>query len=471
MARKKSYENQTIDALEFHGHGIARPEGRVVFVEGVLPGEEVDIQITRKKRDHAFGIATAMHKRSPERIEPFCEHFASCGGCTWQYLSYERQLHYKHQFAREILQRIGGVTDPEPLPIIGCERDRFYRNKLEFTFSPTRWLEEQEIADSGEIGDRRALGFHVRGRFDRVIDVQTCYLQADPSNKIRTAAREIALENGWSFHNPREHEGLLRSIIIRTTRDGEVMVILVIGEDRPDIAASFLGRLIETVPEITSAHYIVNDTRNDDIGPHAALHVAGTKTMTERCGHLNLIIHPKSFYQTNSAQAERLYGVVRAWLSTDSVHHLLDLYCGIGSIGLFLADRCERVTGIEYVAEAVDCARENAAANGFSNCGFHAGDVRELIKNLEALTSLPKPDVVVLDPPRAGVHPDVLTELIRLAPRQILYVSCKPSTQARDLERLCKHYAIQRIQPVDMFPQTLHIENVVDLRRSDEVDA
>jgi 23S rRNA (uracil1939-C5)-methyltransferase len=464
VARKKSYQNQRIEALEFHGHGIARPEGRVVFVEGVLPGEEVDIQVTRKKRDHAFGSATTIHEYSSERVEPFCPHFASCGGCTWQYLPYERQLVYKQQFATEILQRIGGVTDPTPLPIIGCANDRFYRNKLEFTFSPTRWLEESEIASGTEITDRRALGFHVKGRFDRVIDVDTCYLQADPSNKIRSAARDIAIENGWSFHNPREHEGLLRSIIIRTTRDGEVMVILVIGEERPEVAASFLGGLIERVPEITSAHYIVNATRNDDIGPHQAWHVAGTKTITERCGHLHFTIHPKSFYQTNSAQAERLYGVVREWLAPEKVDHLLDLYCGIGSIGLFLADRCKHVTGIEYVEEAIDCARENAGANGFSNCTFHAGDVKELLKNVDALGSAPKPDVVVLDPPRAGVHPDVLSELIRLAPRQIIYVSCKPSTQARDLERLCKHYAIQRIQPVDMFPQTLHIENVVDLR-------
>ena len=469
MARKKTYENLEIIDLEYQGNGVAKPEGRVVFVEGVLPGEVVDVRVTRRKKDVAFAVPTEFHATSERRIDPFCEHFADCGGCTWQYLGYEDQLAYKERFVAEVLERLGGVTEPRPMPIIGCEQDRFYRNKLDFSFSPTRWLSASEVGDGEDIPDRRALGFHVKGRFNRVLDINTCYLQRDPSNAIRTAARRIALEHDLSFHDPGEHVGLLRSLIIRTTEDDEVMVILVIGEERPDIAAMLLGRLMEEVPQITSAHYIVNTTRNDDVGPHEAHHVAGTQVIHERCGHLRFAIHPKSFYQTNSRQAERLYAVVRDWLEFEENDTLLDLYCGIGSIGLFLADRAKKVIGVEYVEEAVDRARENAALNGFSNTEFHAGDVRSLLAGVgRDRSAIPRPDLIVLDPPRAGVHPDVIDELIRLAPRQMIYVSCKPSTQARDLARLRERYHIERIQPVDMFPQTFHIESVVDLRRKED---
>ncbi len=468
MARRKSYEHQEIVDLEYQGNGIAKPEGRVVFVEGVLPGEVVDARVTRRKKGVAFAVPTAFHETSPKRVEPFCPHFADCGGCTWQYLGYEDQLRYKERFVGEVLERIGGITEPPPLPIIGCETDRYYRNKLEFSFSPMRWITEGEIAEGADIPDRRALGFHVKGRFDRVLDVETCFLQRDPSNAIRNEARRIAREHDYSFHDPAAHTGLLRGLIVRTTEGGEVMVILVIGEERPEVAATLLGELMEAVPEITSAHYIVNTTRNDDIGPHQAYHVAGTQVIHERCGHLRFAIHPKSFYQTNSRQAERLYAVVREWLDARESDTLLDLYCGIGSIGLFLADRVRRVVGVEYVAEAVDRARENAALNGYSNAEFHAGDVREILSSVDrAGARLPRPDIVVLDPPRAGVHPDVIAELRRLRPRQIVYVSCKPSTQARDLAMLAEEYAITRVQPVDMFPQTFHIESVVDLRRKE----
>ncbi|MFW5689543.1 MAG: class I SAM-dependent RNA methyltransferase [Spirochaetota bacterium] len=281
MARKKSYEEQEVVDLEYQGNGIVKPEGRVLFVEGVLPGELVDVRVTRRKKDFAFGVPTTIHRTAPERVEPFCEHFADCGGCTWQYLGYEDQLRYKERFVGDILRRIGKLAEPEPLPIIGCESDRFYRNKLEFSFSPTRWISGAEVEEAGEITDRRALGFHVKGRFNRVLDIHTCHLQRDPSNEIRTHARRIALERDLSFHDPGEHHGLLRSLIIRTTEDGEVMVILTIGEERPDVAASFLGALMEAVPAITSAHYIVNTSRNDDIGPHPAWHVAGTQVIHE----------------------------------------------------------------------------------------------------------------------------------------------------------------------------------------------
>jgi 23S rRNA (uracil1939-C5)-methyltransferase len=352
------------------------------------------------------------------------------------------------------------VSEPEPLPIIGCESTTFYRNKLDFSFAPKRWITRAEVDEGLPVEDRRALGFHVKGRFDRVLDVERCYLQPDPSNDIRTAAREIATARNLSFHDPAEHTGLLRSLVVRTTRDGEVMVILVIAEDRPDVAASMLDELRNRVPGLSSGHYVVNPTLNDDISPHPAIHVFGEPTLTERCGHLRFLIHPKSFYQTNSEQAEKLYGIVRSWLQADGSETLLDLYCGIGSIGLFVADLVRSVVGVESVPEAVERARQNAVLNAIGNTRFLSGDVRNVLESAQ----VPKPDIVVLDPPRAGLHPDVLGAVTRLLPRQIIYVSCKPSTQARDLITLNERYRIERIQPVDMFPQTFHIENVVDLR-------
>lgn len=461
MAKKRHYERRTVMDIEYQGHGIIKPEGRVVFVEGVLPGEVVDVQETRRKRDHAFGNVTAFHHTSPERTEPFCRHFADCGGCTWQYLPYPRQLHYKGRFVADILRRIGHIESPEPLPILGCTTDQHYRNKLDYSFSPTRWLTPDEVESSGANLDRRALGFHVKGRFNRVIDVTECYLQPDPSNSIRDQARRIAVERGLTFHDPAAHEGLLRSLIIRTSRSGEAMVILVIYEPNHREAVSFLEQLADAVPRISSRYYVVNPSRNDDIGPHEPVHVAGTRTITERCGALSFAIGPKSFYQTNSAQAERLYQVVRDWAALDGRQTLLDLYCGIGSIGLFLASDAHRVVGVEAVEEAVNAARANAAANAISNAEFHAGDVRELLPRLSERSF----DLVVVDPPRAGMHPEVLLALIRMQVPRIIYVSCKPSTQARDLAVLREEYEIERVQPVDMFPQTFHIENVVALRR------
>ena len=468
MARKKEFEAQEIEALEYQGHGIARPNGRVVFVEGVLPGEVADIRITRRKKGFAFATPTRLVSTSPLRQEPFCDHFAACGGCTWQYLPYAEQAKNKGTFVAEIMERIGGITEPAPLPILACDQNTEYRNKLEFSFSPTGWITQEQIDSGDEFENRDALGFHVKGRFNRVVDVQRCYLQREPSNRVRNEARRIAHEMGLSFHDPQAHEGLLRSLTVRTT-DDEVMVILCIYEDRPDVAAQFLGALMRAVPGITSAHYVVNPTRNDDIAPHPVVHVAGTHTITERCGHLHFAIHPKSFYQTNARQAERLYGVVRQWLESQRGDALLDLYCGIGSIGLFLSDLVERVVGVEYVEAAVDRARENAVANDCANAAFFAGDVKDLIATAgREGAPLPRTDLVVLDPPRAGIHPDVVAELLRLAPRQIIYVSCKPSTQARDLKLLGEKYEIRRMQPVDMFPHTFHIENVADLRLREE---
>ena len=333
---QREYTDQEIIDLEYQGHGIAKPDGRVVFVEGVLPDENVDLRITRRKRDHAFAVPTVWHRESPRRVTPFCEHFADCGGCTWQYLPYSDQVEWKGRFVRDVLARLGGIADPAPLPVIPCETSEYYRNKLDYSFAPKRWITQAEVEAGSEIQDRRALGFHVKGRFDRVLEIHHCYLQPDPSNMIRDAAREVAIAGAYTYHDPASHTGFLRGVIIRTTRGGEVMVILVVGEDRGDLAARFLGSLAERVPAITSMHYIINTTHNDDVGPHEAHHVSGSRVITEQCGPLSLVIHPKSFYQTNSAQAERLYQVVRDWAELDSGTTLLDLYCGIGSIGLFI---------------------------------------------------------------------------------------------------------------------------------------
>lgn len=459
VSKKRTYRNLEILDLEPGGNGVAKPEGKVVFVEGTLPGETVDATVVRSRRSHAFARPDAWHEVSPERQEPFCSHFNDCGGCTWQYLAYDRQLHYKHRFVVELISRTG--IDPGLIqPIIGCATDREYRNKMDFSFAPIRWITQAEVDRGDAVTDRRALGFHVKGRFDRVLDIDRCYLQREPSNRIRNIVRDITKSRDLSYHDPKQHIGLLRSLIVRTARSGEVMIILTMAEDRPDIAGQVVEELRGQVPEISSAFYLVNPTQNDDISPHEAIHVFGEHTITETCGHLKFAIHPKSFFQTNSLQAERLYEIVRTWIDASGHESVLDLYCGIGSIGLFIADKVGSVFGVESVPEAIERAEENARINQVSNATFTAGDVREVLQS-----GVTRPDIVILDPPRAGLHPDAIREVLRLEPRQIVYVSCKPATQVRDLEMLLTDYDAIRVQPVDMFPQTFHVENVVDLRR------
>ena len=502
--RRKHYENIHIQDLEYRGYGVAKPHGKVLFVEDTLPGEEVDARVIKDKRDYAFAGPTAFHVYSAERIEPFCKHFHACGGCKWQYLPYERQLSYKQYFVEQILERIGKIPEPVVDPIIGCEEDRYYRNKLDYSFAAARWLTQEEI-ESGEDLDRRGLGFHVRRRFDRVLDITHCWLQPEPSNTLRNTLRDFATEENLAFYDPVRHEGFLRSLIIRTSLSGETMVMVVFAE--PDEAPrrevmEFLSQwLVEddaeaggstahpTAPaaglrgdygdraddgdhgdhgdrdtaRIHSLAYMINESKNDATAPHTAHIYAGKDHIREYMGSRVLKIHPKSFYQTNPKQAVRLYEVAKEMAELSGNETLYDLYCGIGSIGLFLSDRAGRVVGIDNVPEAIENARENVHANGAENCRFVEGDVKDLL-NAQFLAEYGRPDVVVLDPPRAGVHPKVLETLLQVLPSQIVYVSCNPSTQARDLAELATAYEIQRIQPVDMFPQTYHIENVVDLR-------
>jgi 23S rRNA (uracil1939-C5)-methyltransferase len=462
--KKPVYEAVEITDIEYRGHGIARPEGKVLFVEDALPGEVVDARVTRKKRDFAFARPVAYRELSQKRVEPFCEHFGPCGGCRWQYLDYADQLAYKQYFVGQILERIGKFRDLEVRPIIGCETDRFYRNKLDYSFAAGRWLSEEEIASAVEVADRRALGFHVRGRFDRVIDIETCYLQPDPSNDIRRAVRDFTMEGGFSYYDPVTHEGYLRSLIIRTSLSGEVMVIVVFAYEEEASRRRLLDFIAERFPRVTSLDYIINETKNDAIASHTVHHYGGQGYINELCGPNRLKIHPKSFYQTNPRQAVRLYDVVVELAGLTGRETVYDLYCGIGSIGLYLAGSAARVVGIDNVAEAIENARENAAYNGHGNCEFAVGNIRDVLTE-EFAAAHPAPDLVVLDPPRAGLHPDVVEALLELVAPHIVYVSCNPATQARDLQMLDEAYRIEAVQPVDMFPQTFHIENVVDLRR------
>jgi 23S rRNA (uracil1939-C5)-methyltransferase len=461
--KKPAFEDVEIQDIEYRGHGIARPGGMVLFVEDALPGEVVDAKVTKKKRDFGFARVSRYHKLSEKRIEPFCAHFGLCGGCRWQYLSYADQLEYKQYFVSQILERIGKFRHLDLRPIIGCETDRFYRNKLEFSFAATRWLTDAEIEQGEGIEDRRALGFHVRGRFDRVLDVETCHLQPDPSNDIRRAVRDFTLSEGYSYYDPVSHRGYLRTLVIRTSLSGEVLVIVVFAEDHPQSRERLLEHIAERFPQVTSIDYIINDSKNDAIAPHTVHHYRGRGFIREICGPNTLKIHPKSFYQTNPTQAVRLYDVVRELAGLSGTETVYDLYCGIGSIGLYLAGEAGRVIGIDNVEEAIDNARENAEYNGYDNCTFLTGNVREVLEPSFG-ERYPEADVVVIDPPRAGMHPEVVDTLLTLRPPHIVYVSCNPATQARDLSLLSEAYDISAVQPVDMFPQTYHIENVVDLK-------
>jgi len=462
MKKKKEITGLTIDDLEYEGRGVGRADGKVIFVEDALPGEVVDVRVTRNKRDHAFGIVTAFHTTSDKRVQPFCEHFQDCGGCRWQYLSYDDQLSFKHYFVSQIMRRIGKVDGLELEPILGCERDRFYRNKLEFSFTNNRWLSREEVDSGKDAGDRRGLGLHVRGRFDKIIDINTCHLQEDPSNEIRLAVRDFAREKEMAFYDPVTHSGFLRSLIIRTALTGETMIVPVFAAEDTRLREEMLDFLAERFAP-TSISYIINSTANDSVAALDVHEYTGRPYIEEACGHIRLMIHAKSFYQTNSYQAVRLYTLVREWAALSGSELVYDLYCGIGSIGLFLADGCREVVGIDNVEEAIVKARENAEHNNVTNTQFYTGEV-ETVATDSFFSRHGQPDLVILDPPRAGIHPSVIQTLLQQSPPRIIYVSCKPSTQARDVLALKERYDIVRARPVDMFPQTYHIENVIELR-------
>jgi len=469
MARKKQnyplIEGLEITTLAAEGKAMGRWNEQVVFVPLTVPGDVVDVQIRVKRRRFMEGFVVNFRKRSPLREEPFCSHFGVCGGCKWQNLPYAEQLRFKTEQVRDQLTRIGKVELPEIRPCLGSAETRYYRNKLEFTFADRRWMTYEEIADAGrEIVPEPALGFHIPNMFDKVLDIGFCHLQAEPSNAIRTEVKRFCLEHGYPFYNAREHSGLMRNLVIRTASTGEIMVIAVFNaDDRPRIEA-LLDHISERFPEITSLIYMVNTKWNDSLGDLEPVCYRGKDHIIERMEGLQFKVGPKSFYQTNSKQAYELYKVARDFAGLTGGEVLYDLYTGTGTIANFCAARCRRAVGIEYVPEAIEDAKVNSTLNGIGNTLFYAGDMKAVLDDAFVERN-GRPDVVILDPPRAGVDEPVIEVLLRAAPERIVYVSCNPATQARDLALLDGQYRVEAVQPVDMFPHTHHVENVVKLVR------
>ena len=468
MARKKAnyplIEGLEITTLAAEGKAMGRYNDMVVFVPLTVPGDVVDVQIRSKRRRFMEGYVVNYVERSPLRAEPFCEHFGVCGGCKWQNLPYEEQLRFKREQVFDQLSRIGKVELPEVTPTLPSEKTTFYRNKLEFTFSSKRWMTTEEIAAGEAITDPDALGFHIPGMFDKVLDIRKCWLQPDPSNAIRLAVKKFCVENGYGFYDPRAHTGLMRNIIIRTSTTGEVMVIVVFAHDDREKITALLDHIYGIFPGIASLIYIVNTKLNDSIGDQELVTYRGADHIFEEMEGLRFKIGGKSFYQTNSEQAYNLYKVTRdfAELRPDDV--VYDLYTGTGTIANFVARQCSKVVGVEYVPEAIEDARVNSRINGIANTVFYAGDMKYVLSDA-FIAENGRPDVVILDPPRAGIHEDVAETILRAAPQRIVYVSCNPASQARDLALMDRMYRVDRVQPVDMFPHTHHVENVVRLTK------
>ena len=468
MRRKKIrpvFEHVEVVDAGAKGKTIAKaPDGRVIFLTNTVPGDVVDVQTTKKRKAYFEGIATRFHTFSDKRVNPVCEHFGVCGGCKWQDMGYEHQLFYKQKEVENNLRRIGHLELPEISPIIGSKKQYFYRNKMEFSFSDSRWLTLDEIRSDKEIRDKNALGFHIPGMWDKILDIKKCHLQADPSNTIRLAIKEFAVRNDLSFFNPRNQYGMLRTLMIRTSSIGEIMVLVQFFEDDKAKKNLLLDYLTETFSEITSLLYVVNQKQNDTIYDQEVICHAGRDHIFEEMEGLRFKINAKSFYQTNSAQAYELYKLVREFAGLSGNELVYDLYTGTGTIAQFVSKRAKKVIGIEAVPEAIADAKANALSNKIDNVDFFAGDMKTIF-NETFITKQGKPDVVITDPPRVGMHKEVVRQILNIAPTKIVYVSCNSATQARDLEMLAACYSIVKVQPVDMFPQTHHVENVVLLAK------
>lgn len=471
LGRKKKelplLENVTITDIAAEGRALTRVDNMVIFVPYVVPGDVVDLQLKKKKNSYAEAVAVKFHKYSDKRAEAFCRHYGVCGGCKWQILPYEEQLRFKQKQVTDTLTRIGKVKLPETLPIIGSKQTMFYRNKLEYTFADKKWLTEQEIKEDVQYDRMNAAGFHIPGAFDKVLDIEKCWLQDDVTNRIRNGIKEFAIEHGIPFYNIREQKGMLRNVIVRTSSVGELMVIVVCRVD-DDARKADLESLMQFVadgfPEITSLIYFVNNKCNDTIGDLEPVTFKGRDHIIEQMEGLRFKVGPKSFYQTNSSQAYELYKVVREFAALTGAELVYDLYTGTGTIANFVAAGARKVVGIEYVPEAIEDAKVNSEINGIGNTLFFAGDMKDVLDDA-FIAEHGTPDVIVTDPPRAGMHPDVTDTILRAAPGRIVYVSCNPATQARDLAVLDERYEVLKVQPVDMFPHTHHVENVVLLQR------
>ena len=469
MGRKKNdiiLENVLIEAVAAEGKAIAKVDGTVVFVQFAVPGDIVDVRITKKKKNYMEGCILRIVKPSEKRLEPFCSHFGVCGGCKWQPLPYEMQLQAKQQQVYDQLVRIGHLDIPEIQPIIPSEKTVFYRNKLEFTFSSRRWIEAGEDPESLTPAERQGLGFHVGRFFDKVLDIKHCWLQEEPSDSIRLFIKRYALEHNLEFFDIREHRGFLRNMIVRNNLKGDVMLILCFYHEDAAARTALLDAVSDAFPRITSLWYVINGKANDSISDLDCILYKGEDAIYEEMEGLRFKIGPKSFYQTNSLQAYRLYSTARDFADLKGNETVYDLYTGTGTIAQFISKHAARVIGIEYVPEAIADARINAENNGITNCEFFAGDMKDVLTP-GFIEEHGKPDVIILDPPRAGIHPDVAGVILDASPERIVYVSCNPASQARDLAILAEKYEITAVRPVDMFPHTHHVENVCALRLRD----
>ncbi|HZV70052.1 MAG TPA: 23S rRNA (uracil(1939)-C(5))-methyltransferase RlmD [Saprospiraceae bacterium] len=457
---RKIFNNVDIIDTADEGLAIGRCEdGLIIQVRGAVPGDKVNVEALDKRKGMYMTRVTSILTFSPDRVEPFCSHFGTCGGCKWQHMDYDAQVRFKEKKVHDAFQRIGGLDTSLIKPIVKAPSQRYYRNKLEFTATDRRWLTEEELARQDEIFNKNGIGFHLVGAFDKVLDIQHCYLQADPSNDIRHFVKQLCIDHNWSFSSLRFKNGFLRNIIVRNNLAGDVMVILVVGENEKEWITTIVNALKEKFLQIISIYSCYNHKVNDSLHDLALDHLFGETGLIETLGTTRFKIGPKSFFQTNSAQAFTLYSLAKEMAALKPEDNVYDLYCGVGSLGIFMADQCRQVVGIEQISEAIIDAKANAELNGFTNTQFVTGQV-EMILEPGFISKYGKPDVILTDPPRMGMHPNVIPHLLAAAPNRIVYVSCNPATQARDLKMLSEDYDLVSAVPVDMFPHTHHIECV-----------
>lgn len=474
LVRKKKeaplLENVLIEDYAAEGKSLARVNGKVIFVEGAVPGDVVDVQLQKNKADWGEGFVKKFHTYSDIRVKPFCSHFGVCGGCQWQMLPYEQQLVYKHKQVFDNLTRIAKIPIPVIPPILGAKETQGYRNKVEYTFATEKFIpfEEFKAMKAAGLEPTKSIGaggFHARGFFEKVVEIDTCYLQSEPTNEIRKTAVQFAIENEMPFYNIKQHQGWLRNMFIRNTTKGEWMVNVILGYDGGEKREALLNLFLKKFPQITTLLYTINEKRNDSMQDLVPQVYFGTGYITEALENFDFKISPKSFFQTNSKQAESLYQVTRSFAELTGKEVVYDLYCGTGSIGIFCSKEAKKIIGVEVVADAIEDAKENARINNLAHTAFFAGDVIDICDDVFFDTH-GKPDVIITDPPRAGMHDKLVKKLLEIQAPLIVYVSCNPATQARDLSLLGEKYTVTKIQPVDMFPHTLHIENVVQLKRT-----
>ncbi|MBQ4804499.1 23S rRNA (uracil(1939)-C(5))-methyltransferase RlmD [Aquimarina sp. MMG015] len=468
MARKNKrqvFENIEVIDAGAKGKSIAKaPDGKIIFLNNAVPGDVVDIQTTKKRKAFYEGTATTFHKKSDKRVQPLCSHFGTCGGCKWQFMGYEHQLNYKEQEVINNLTRLGKIELPEVTPILGSEDQFLYRNKMEFSFSDSRWLTLDEIQSDTEIKNRNALGFHIPGMWDKILDIDKCHLQEDPSNAIRNKIKTFATENDLSFYNARKQSGFLRTLMMRIVSTGEIMVLVQFFHEDVEKRTLLLDYIVSEFPEITSLQYVINSKGNDTIYDQKVICYHGKDHIEEEMEGLRFKINAKSFYQTNSKQAYELYKVTRDFAGLTGNELVYDLYTGTGTIAQFVAKKAKKVIGVEAVPEAIADAKENAKHNNIDNVEFYVGDMKKVFTS-DFIATHGQPEVVITDPPRDGMHKDVVGQLLNISPNKIVYVSCNSATQARDLSLLDSTYKVSKVQPVDMFPQTHHVENVVLLEK------